>query len=76
MATRTITYTLCDGCFRDTFCDGIEIAQTRARRPHIDNDTQTIDLCIVCVDAEKYYCRLCGTVHSDANPCAAQLREI
>lgn len=32
--------------------------------------------CADCADADKYICRLCASVHSDASPCDAQLRRI
>ena len=77
MATRTITYKTCDGCFRSDLiaADGCEIVQTREVTVFC-GPTKTLDICADCVDADKYICRLCANVHSDGNPCDAQLRAI
>jgi len=75
MATRTITYTQCDGCLRSTLDDEIEIVSTKAV-PRPFSPPKTVALCADCVEAEKYYCRLCDRVHTDDNPCDPQLREI
>lgn len=79
MATRTLTYKVCDGCFRTDIAPGepnpVEIIQTRTITQFC-GPTKTLDICAECIDADKYICRLCAAVHSDANPCDAILRRI
>ena len=76
MSTRTITYRVCDGCHRkDIFPNGVEIVST-CEITVFCGPTKTLDLCSTCAEEDKYICRLCAAVHSDANPCDAQLRKI
>jgi hypothetical protein len=76
MATRTLTYKVCDGCFRnDREPNPVEIVSTTAAAGGF-GPTKTVDLCSDCDEAGKYYCHLCKRVHADSNPCDAQLRRI
>ena len=50
--------------------------QSERKRPYLANDYGTVDLCAECVEAEKYYCRLCEGVYDDSHPCDAQVAEI
>lgn len=76
MGRRTITYTTCDSCFRvaGTGAD-VEIVSSQTVST-LFGGTRTIDICAECDEAGKYYCRLCERIHTDDNPCEAQLAEI
>jgi hypothetical protein len=76
MGRRTITFTTCDSCFRVAGIGAdVEIVQTQTVTT-LFGGSRTIDICSTCDEAGKYYCRLCERVHTDENPCDAQLREI
>ena len=72
MATRQTALNVCDGCARDTFRNQIEIVQSERRRPGLDGDHGTLDLCADCAGRELYICRLCQSVHDDEHPCQRQ----
>jgi hypothetical protein len=76
MGRRTVTYTTCDSCFRVAgIGNDVEIVKTQTV-PTIFGSPRTIDICAECDEAGKYYCRLCDRVHTDDDPCDAQLREL
>jgi hypothetical protein len=79
MATRNLTYKVCDGCYRTDLApqepDPVEIVSTKTVTQFC-GPTKTIDICADCDLAGKYYCRFCDRVHTDDNPCDGQLREI
>jgi len=76
MATRTLTYKVCDGCFRtDRELSPVEIVST-VTVTQFCGPTKTVDLCVDCDEAGKFFCRQCFRVHSDDNPCDAILRRI
>jgi len=66
---------VCDGCFRDELRHAIEVIQSERKRPYLANDYGTVDLCAECVEAEKYYCRLCENVNDDSHLCERQGEE-
>jgi hypothetical protein len=76
MATRSISFKVCDGCSRSDLFDDVEIVNSARKRPYLDNDYGTLDICHICAGADLYICNRCHAIHGDDNPCAAQLREI
>jgi hypothetical protein len=58
MATRTISYKVCDGCYRSNMIPGaaVEIVSTR-EVTQFCGPTKTVDICAECDEAGKYYCR-------------------
>lgn len=75
MSKRKLIYTICDGCFRNTYDDGISIRHTHKVREYEGAPESTVDICEDCADAEMYYCRGCKRVHDDAHPCAWQAEQ-
>jgi hypothetical protein len=76
MATRTRTYKVCDGCGRDTLNHNYILIVSTKTVPQLFGPPKTVDICVECDEAGKYYCRLCLAVHTDDSPCDAKRREI
>jgi hypothetical protein len=76
MATRTLTYKVCDGChLNDAQPNPVEIVSTHTV-PGVCGPDRTVDICADCDQAGKFFCHLCARVHDDDNPCDAILRRI
>lgn len=75
MATRTITYRACDGCFRSELHNDIEIFESEPLY-RWSSDGRTVDICEQCYHEDKFICRLCRSVHdgSDDGMCEAMRR--
>jgi len=70
MAIGKKSYLICDGCRKTDLVEVIDFVEI------VTATGKILHICEHCISEEKYYCRLCGKIHNDDNPCKRQLEEI
>lgn len=66
-AVSKVMLTRCDGCLK--YSNEVDIVKSKPRYRFLDDDDETIDMCVECEGEDLYCCQHCGRVHGDERPC-------